>query len=528
MLALGHYFSGYGRRAMAVGADIHIARAIPVIPLIFITIMLTAFPAASQFREVRQLTSNNIIALAGNGDTLWLATERGFNYRIGSGNEWRGFESNDIMYGPAFGGRRAAALIYNSDRYSPEPIGFWQFDHASGSQRQKFFRFSSGVADSAGPAGSMMFSQGSFWAPFNHGGMVRYDPVKDSVYAIRPGDAAEVAPQDLSPLDSNDNSRNSKIVLSLDVNPADNSILVTTPSMLWLYHPASKAWDTLQAKPTLAQTEETSFAAAFYISKGNTPALYSFITATRGGQSNTALYSFGETEAKWFRAIDSLSRFSVYPAIEGSMYALNGNQAWLFADTLAAGSGRENHLSKKLSPDDFRAMLARAGDNPDPEINDILFLPGKSADNSGLLAVATKSGLYICEQAKPLTFGGNDYNFTLIREVRSLKAGEVYALPGVMRGSHDGRYDKSVFVYNLRKDGKVTIKVYDYNMSLVKTVVKGERRSAGTNAKRSTNPARDIWDGTNEAGKRAWPGVYYFKITSTGGDRLLGKIVLAK
>jgi hypothetical protein len=374
----------------------------------------------------------------------------------------------------------------------------------------------------------MMFSQNSFWVPFNHGGLVRYDSVKDSVYAIRPRDTAEVSPQYLSPLSSGDSGRDSKIVLSLYANPAGDSILVTTPSTLWLYHPASRSWDVLQAKPALAQAEETSFAAAFYISKGSASTLYSFITVKRGGQNQTALYSYGETEAKWFRAVDSLSRFSVYPAIEGSMYALNGNQAWLFVDTLSAGSGRENHLSKKLSPADFRTALAKAGDNPDPEINDILFLPGRSANNAGMLAVATKSGLYICEQARPLTHGGGDYSFTLIREVRSLKAGESYALPGVIRGSHDGRYDKSVFVYNLRKDGNVTIKVYDYNMSLVKTVAKRERRNAGTDAKRSTNPARDVWDGTNEAGNRAWPGVYYFKITSTGGDRLLGKVILAK
>ena len=109
---------------------------------------------------------------------------------------------------------------------------------------------------------------------------------------------------------------------------------------------------------------------------------------------------------------------------------------------------------------------------------------------------------------------------------REVKPGEAYALPGVMRSGIHGNHDKSVFVYRLKRDGDVTIKIYDYNMSLVKTVVRNERRVSS--AERSTNPARDVWDGTNNAGKLVWPGVYYFKITSTGGERFFGRVILAK
>jgi hypothetical protein len=104
--------------------------------------------------------------------------------------------------------------------------------------------------------------------------------------------------------------------------------------------------------------------------------------------------------------------------------------------------------------------------------------------------------------------------------------GTAFALPGIIRGGEDGTYGKCVFVYKLKKTGDVTIRVYDYNMSLVKTVVKGERRSAASS--RSTLPERDFWDGTNNGGKRAWPGVYYFKITGNAGERLFGKVILAR
>jgi hypothetical protein len=175
-----------------------------------------------------------------------------------------------------------------------------------------------------------------------------------------------------------------------------------------------------------------------------------------------------------------------------------------------------------MQPNFFRDMLRKAGDDPNPTINDILFLP--KTDSTGTLAVATETGLYINESVEPLS---NKYgDFTLYRYVRNFNPGEVYALPGIIRGGGDGRYEKCVFVYKLKKDGDVTIRVYDYNMSLVKTVVQGERRRADKS--RSTDPRRDVWDGENGRGKQVWPGVYYFKITSNTGERLFGKVILAK
>ena len=497
-------------------------------------VALTTQTSSAQFRETRQLTSNNIIALAGSGDTLWLATERGFNYRTSIGNNqggWAGFEANDLLYrfcGLAFGGGGAAALVYK-DNVS-DSVGFWRFDHASGAQWQKFFRFSRDVSgedgDLANPTGSLIYARGSFWAAFGNGGIVRYDPQNNSAYAIRPGDENEALPQNIVAGDPAGHGLvDSRRVLSLDFIHTDNRILVTTPSTLWAYDPGDKSWDTLYAKPEFSSAEFVSYRAAFVINKKDSPAMiYSFIAVTRGNVADTMLYVSEYGSDRWFAALDDRARFSAFPAVNGAMYVLsNDNRVSLLADTSGAGTARENLLSEILTPARFREMLAGAGDVANPEVNDILFLPRN--DQSGILAVATTTGLYACESAEPLAgnYGGG---FALSRYVRAVKAGEAYALPGVVRGGTDGRYDKCVFVYKLKKDGDVTIKVYDYNMSLVKTVVKGARR--GSKTERSTNPARDVWDGTNESGRRAWPGVYYFKITSTGGDRFLGKIVLAK
>jgi len=418
--------------------------------IIFFIIVLTAGVSFAQFRETKLLTNNNVIALAGSGDTLWLATERGFNYqtRIDTAGVWLGFEYNELgvwVGGLEFGGGAAAAILHNNNNGK---AAFWQFDHKTGKQKEsEYFSFSGGEAGENNDyfaTGSMVYAHGNFWAAFGCGGLVKYNPVTNAVLAIRPGDAAEVSPDKLSPLSGGDSVKAVReIGVIKNTGGGDSLILVATPdtSMVWTYNPANRAWSS--------------------IDKNEKP-------------------------------IDP-----IYKAI----------------DSTNDSSG-------------FRKYLEKIGDNPNPEINCIIFLPSKVNADSGTLAIGTTTGLYICRSAKPLI---NSYGqFYLEKYVRPVKTGDNYALPGILRGSADGRYDKCVFVYKLKKDGDVTIKIYDYNMSLVKTVVKGKPRKKGSEGARSTEPLSDFWDGTSVAGKRVWPGVYYYKITSTGGDRLFGKIILAK
>jgi hypothetical protein len=397
--------------------------------------------AAQQLRETRQLTSNNIIALAGSGDTVWLATERGFHYRtsIHTQEGWPGFEASDLgdrFGGLAFGGGAAAAVIRKSTAFPDyDSVGFWHFDHSTGAHQQRFFRFplhvrgdESFVQGFANPTGHAVYAHGNFWASFNRGGIVRYNPRDGSFRAIRPEDSEEALPQNLGPLEENDST---KTVTAIGIHPENGFIIAVTPAAYWTYDYENKLW------------------------------------------------------AK----IDSIPADPIYAAINSY---------------------------------NFRSKFEEAGDIATPKINDILFMP-REEPGTGTLVIATATGLYVCKDANPAAgeYGG----FVLIRHIREVKGGEAYALPGIIRGGSDSRYNRAVFVYKLRKDGNVTISVYDYRMNLVKTVVRGEPRVS--TAERSTVPARDFWDGTNRSGRRAAPGVYYFKITSTGGDRFFGKVILA-
>jgi len=482
-----------------------------VVPRVLALMLLAVCAGYGQFRETRQLTSNNIIALAGNRDTVWAATDRGLNYQtsLDDKEEWRGFEADNFsgrFYGLAFGGGGAAALI-SGDRVSSTLFSFWHFDHKSGKIQQNHFRFPAfpfpefplELREAYTPAGGVIFFDNKFWAPFKDGGVICYDPAVDKAEALRPGVDVPVSPENLSPLDNADKS--SSPVLSVTVN--GNSILVTTPSKLWSYN-KSDGWSAFDGVPDINSNE--TFIAAFALEDE----LYSYINTKNNGKDEIALYRAG-ADYKWHKALNN-TPLAVFPAVEGRYYALfENNQAVMFDGT-----------EEKLTAHQFRTLLAAAGDDPDPKVNYILFLP--QAGSVGTLLVATSSGLYFSKSANPVS--GVYSPMVSIRHIRQVKSGESYALPGIIRGGD--KYGKAVFVYELKKSGNVTIRVYDYNMSHVKTVINRERREAQTASGRSTVPSADFWDGTNKAGRMVSPGVYYYKITSTGGDRFFGKVILAK
>jgi len=271
----------FGSVAVSAGALSSIsgrrhARAMPLIPV------LTAIIALSASACFAQLTSNNITALAGSGDTLWIATERGLNYRTSVHNAqevWGRFEESDFserFRGLTFGDGRAAALLYKN--LASDSIGFWNYSHATGSSQQDFFIFPRSVRIEdceecphdalANPTGHVVYAHGNFWASFNRGGIVRYNPQGRDFRVIRPGDENEgVLPQDLTPIPTPVSSEDSaKIVTGIGIHSESGFIIAVTPSKFWTYDPASRNWaeiDTLPANPIYDAIDAYNFRPKF-------------------------------------------------------------------------------------------------------------------------------------------------------------------------------------------------------------------------------------------------------------------------
>lgn len=75
--------------------------------------------------------------------------------------------------------------------------------------------------------------------------------------------------------------------------------------------------------------------------------------------------------------------------------------------------------------------------------------------------------------------------------------------------------------YSPKKDGRVTIKVYDFALNLVATVLNNQFRQAGVEYD-------EIWDGRNQDGKIVANGVYFFKVEAEGGKIEWGKVAVIR
>jgi hypothetical protein len=80
--------------------------------------------------------------------------------------------------------------------------------------------------------------------------------------------------------------------------------------------------------------------------------------------------------------------------------------------------------------------------------------------------------------------------------------------------------------YRLKKDGRVTITVFNYAMEKVRTVVRNAPRKGGV--ARSENPAEDRWDGRDSGGRRVSVGTYYILVESDRSERGFGKALVVR
>ena len=78
------------------------------------------------------------------------------------------------------------------------------------------------------------------------------------------------------------------------------------------------------------------------------------------------------------------------------------------------------------------------------------------------------------------------------------------------------------FHYNLgRPSATVTIEIFDFGMHRVKTVLRDAPRSG-------VQERDEIWDGNDETGSLVPNGVYFYRVTVSGGDPAWGKVMVVQ
>ncbi len=113
-----------------------------------------------------------------------------------------------------------------------------------------------------------------------------------------------------------------------------------------------------------------------------------------------------------------------------------------------------------------------------------------------------------------------------INSLKALQGGlsEVITFPTLFTGiNSSGPTQYTNIGYRLKRDGKITITVYNYGMEKVRTLVKDAPRKGG--GSRSENPSEDRWDGTDTGGRPVSFGTYYILVQSDQGEKGWGKAI---
>jgi hypothetical protein len=145
----------------------------------------------------------------------------------------------------------------------------------------------------------------------------------------------------------------------------------------------------------------------------------------------------------------------------------------------------------------------------------------RKGGQTALAAGSTLRGLFLRK-----TGGANTGAWANVNSLKALKGGleEVITFPTLFSGTApDGSPEYVNLGYRLKKDGKVTITVYNYAMEKVKTLVRNSPRKGG--GSRSEVAAEDRWDGKDASGRHVSVGTYYILIETDKGEKGWGKAI---
>ena len=527
---------------------------------------VTAYAGVPAFTPTREITSNNMFSLAGRGDTLCMITDGGVNYTFATSDSlsWYGYKTDLFSGAISFGDATlAAALKSASQNVTPTSSVFtnqvWLF-HFPASVSGMLDAQNVTVVDSIFSRGNHLgalahdadfsvvdvaWTKGAFWLACTDGGLVRLDIPSGALKAFFPGQSTGFPPSKIT--DSTVISRKdlgnfpdtTKRVIALavqDSSAATPVVWAVTPSKIWKFSYADSSWDSapaVLADPTLTFVQ---YCAAWARTSGDTSGLFASmaVRAARGASAGAALdtmfFKFNRLKNSWTSYLQK-APFSLTFGLGGTLYVNSQNYVSLYKEVIdsdkIAISG-DNDGTKF-----FKRMTGAADGNYPDNVNGIMFLPQPNgADalwiaSSANVLPSVKNGMFYSYDELADEQGGVPFKY--IHSDKKLTGGlkQTYAFPSILNSLNGS---KAMFAYNLSKASKVTIRIYDWNMDLVRTVINNKDRPAGNDQAngRSTNPAEDTWDGTTDSGRRVAVGVYYYKITAQSGERAFGKIIVAK
>jgi hypothetical protein len=501
------------------------------------------FAATPTFTATREITSNNAYSLAGYGDTVWVVTDVGINCAVVSADtlSWSGYKSKDFNGTLAYGAGHVLAGLWptstTKNSFQVDTGDVWLYARAT----NNFMLISPAFTVAASldtlrraadfSVHDIAWSSGFFWAAAGDGQLMRVSIADTSCTAYMPG--TKIVARSSTFVDSivttygglPDSMRCAVAVEVQDTSAAHPVVWLATPVRIWKFTPANTAWDSLPSAFTDTRLSLKYFVNVFVAQKPDSGHIYASIATALSSSTkpDTGLFRYSPLRKAWVQCSDNAPS-SVTFGDSGTVYVAAANQVQQYLES-------SDSLVLAIGSPAFRTRITKASGGNFPDyIHDVLYLP-QSSDSahfwiaSSTAASPTNNGLFISLNER------SDENdtaaFTYIHRDAKLSSGlsQCYAYPSIITD----KTPIAVFAYNLSKASNVTIRVYDWNMDLVRTIINNAPRKAGTDqtSGRSTQ-SEDKWDGTNASGRHVAVGVYYYKITAQSGEHAFGKIIVAK
>lgn len=207
-----------------------------------------------------------------------------------------------------------------------------------------------------------------------------------------------------------------------------------------------------------------------------------------------------------------------YTTDEGATWshALEGDRVWniAFQDSViwvATGTGLKRSADFGVTWETFNYMQDK--DRPDQQVLSTEFYAVRTVDDS-IIWAGNYDGLVMS------TDNGQTWKvFRSFLPIGSPQAKTAYAYPNPFSPMTVNRAVR--IHYKPKSDGPVSIKIYDFEMRLVRTVIE--------NVDRSGNEEYDeTWDGRNDKDELVANGIYFFRLEGPDGQEEWGKIGVIK
>jgi hypothetical protein len=474
----------------------------------------------AQYTSTNAIVSNDIYFLEGSGDTLWMLSSKGVNYTTNLSNppvEWSGFKDLKgwtLTYGGGY------TLIRTTPDWSDYekpgvPAKLWLFNIRD-SQKQTFVDLPFNTTDlndtAVFQAADAAWFKGSFWIACMHGGLVQFDVSSNNKTIFYPG-KNKIGYTAATFKDSVFHDSTRAIAVATD----NTLIWIACRTRLWTFNLSDTTWTSI-SDSTVTVREYIDIEAR---SHNDTSVVYATIVET---DTTKFLYRYNSVSNRWDKFIDD-QPLTVALSDKNHVYVVHKKKddIFLYLDTLS-NTGLSNFY---ISGNDFEYRINQATDDViQYDISDLHYSVNNG--NNATFAVATDKGLFysINEHYDE----ENNIPFKYERRSDPLSPGleQTYAVPGIINNYNPS----TTFAYNLSKNDKVTIDIFDFNMDHVVRIIDEAPRRAGKNktSGRSTVPSEDFWDGTvnNSGGRIVAPGVYFYRIKTKEGKRTFGKVIVAK